>query len=56
VIVGLTDAASAKASATVNDKPFTKKGDFLFLPIDAQLAVYNHSNSAEAQFAVFVLH
>ena len=56
VIVGLTGAASGPASATVNDKPFTKKGDFLFLPIDAQLAVYNHSMSAEAQFAVFVLH
>ena len=53
VIVGLT----GPASATVNDKPFTKKGDFLFLPADAsQFAVYNHSNSAEAQFAVFVLH
>ena len=52
VIVSLTGAASA----TVNDKPFAKKGDFLFLPIDAQLAVYNHSNDDEAQFAVFVLH
>jgi hypothetical protein len=52
VIVGLT----GPASAMVNDQPFTKKGDFLFLPIDAQLAVYNHSNSVEAQFAVFVLH
>lgn len=53
VIVGLT----GPASATVNDKPFTKKGDFLFVPADApQLTVCNHSNTAEAQFAVFVLH
>ena len=52
VIVGLTGTPSA----TVNDKPFAKKGDFLFLPIDGQLAVYNHSNDDEAQFAVFVLH
>jgi hypothetical protein len=69
VIVGLTDPAAngpvasaptatgAAATATVNGKPFTKKGDFLFLAANSsQLSISNKSGAAEAQFAVFVLH
>jgi hypothetical protein len=53
VVVGLT----GPASATVNDKPFTKKGDFLFLTAgSSQLTISNKSGTAEAQFAIFVLH
>jgi hypothetical protein len=63
VIVGLTGftasgpTSSSPAAATVNDKPFTKKGDFLFLPANSsQLAISNKTGTAEAQFAVFILH
>jgi hypothetical protein len=63
VIVGLTGApangaaASSRGSATVNGKPFTKKGDFLFLPAGAPgLTISNKTGTAEAQFAVFELY
>jgi hypothetical protein len=58
VIVGLNGSTSSgPAAATVNDKPFTKKGDFLFLPANSsQLTVSNKTGTAEAQFAVFMLH
>ena len=53
VVVGLT----GPASATANDKSFTKKGDFLFLSANsAKLFISNKSGTAEAQFAIFVLH
>jgi hypothetical protein len=63
VIVGLTGSATTnaatigRASATVNDKPFTKKGDFLFLPAGTpSLTISNKTGATEAQFAIFVLH
>lgn len=69
VIVGLTgpaatgltatDAAPSGATATgiVNGKPFTKKGEYLFLPANGpQLTISNKSGAAETQFAVFILY
>ena len=59
VVVGLSGpvANGPGPSAMVNDKPFTKKGDFLFLPANSSLlTISNNSGTAEAQFAVFVLH
>jgi hypothetical protein len=63
VIVGLTASAASgaisgsPAAVTVNDKPFTKKGDFLFLAANSsRLTISNKTGAAEAQFAVFVLH
>jgi hypothetical protein len=63
VIVGLSGAtasgpaSSSPAAASVNDKPFTKKGDFLFLPANSSpLTVSNKTGTREVQFAVFILH
>jgi hypothetical protein len=51
VIVGLS------GTGAVNNKPFTKKGDYLFLPANSpQLAISNATGTAEAQFAIFVLN
>lgn len=50
LIINLSDSAKG----VVNDKRFTQKGDFLFVPADAAIAVGNEGAGAE-EFAVLYL-
>jgi quercetin dioxygenase-like cupin family protein len=52
LIVGLSGPA---ANGSVNGHPFTKKGDYFFVPAGAPLNIANTSASADHHFAVFLL-
>lgn len=52
LVVGLSGPAGG---GLVNDKPFTKKGDCLFIPAGSALQVVNESASVEQQYALFFL-
>jgi len=43
------------ANGVVNRQPFTKKGDYLFLPANSPVAIANKSVTADQQFAVLYL-
>jgi hypothetical protein len=43
------------ANGVVNDRPFTKKGDYLFVPGNLGLTIANNSTSAGHQFALLYL-
>jgi hypothetical protein len=52
VIVGLSGPS---ADGVVNDRPFTKKGDCLFIPAGSTLYIANKSANSDQQFALFYL-
>lgn len=52
LVVGLS---GPDANGVVNRQPFTKKGDFLFVPGNGPLAIGNNSTTNEQQFALLYL-
>jgi len=52
LVIGLSGPG---ANGAVNRQPFTKKGDYLFLPGNSPVAIANNSNTDEQQFAVLYL-
>ncbi|GGA97929.1 hypothetical protein [Puia dinghuensis] len=52
LVIGLSGPS---ATGAVNDHPFTKKGDYLFLPAGTPLAIANNSATTEQQFALLYL-
>jgi hypothetical protein len=52
LIVGLSGPS---ADGVVNDRPFTKKGDCLFIPAGSTLRMANKSATVDQQFALFYL-
>jgi hypothetical protein len=52
LIIGLSGPT---ANGMVNNKPFTKKGDYLFIPGDGPLAIANNNTTADQQFAILYL-
>jgi hypothetical protein len=52
LVVGLSGPAAA---GVVNSRPFTKRGDCLFIPAGMALRMDNNSLTSEQQFALFYL-
>jgi len=52
LVIGLSGPG---ANGTVNRQPFTKKGDYLFLPGNSPIAMANNSAATDQQFAVLYL-
>jgi hypothetical protein len=52
LVVGLSGPS---ADGVVNDRPFTKKGDCLFVPAGSTLRMANKSATVDQQFALFYL-
>jgi hypothetical protein len=50
VVIGLVGSHSI---ALVNNKPFQKKGDYLFIPAGQKLRIENSKSTEQEQFAVF---
>jgi hypothetical protein len=52
LVIGLSGPAS---EGVVNDHPFSKKGDYLFIPAGSPFAVANKSATTDQQFALLYL-
>lgn len=52
LVIGLTGPS---ANGEINNRPFTKKGDYLFVPAGAALNISNKSTTADQQFALLFL-
>ena len=51
----IVSLSGPSANASVNKHPFTRKGDFLFIPGDGDLEIENNSTSTDHQFALLYL-
>lgn len=52
LVIGLTGPS---ANGETNNHPFTKKGDYLFIPAGASLNIANKSTTGDQQFALLFL-
>jgi len=51
----IINLSGPSANGVVNKKPFTQKGDFLFVPGNHDLDIANNSSTSEQQFALLYL-